>query len=432
MNSNFNISERNTSGHPFSNNYTKLQSNLSSPMSAPAVNTNNDSLGLSMLVSNGSLPDKSEKVEMFQSSDEEGDEYDDENDMEGEEEGGYYDDEDDQEEIGHGNAGGSSFTPSSFMTGNKREVHPRPHPARMERQLSSAESFSDGEESGDGSGGGGYIEPRRAMTEEEITNEKCELLYQFDRLEKKGYKLPKKFSMESSLEDMKAEIERIKRDKEVDASIGFQRKMLLAFTTGVEFLNNRFDPFDVKLDGWSENVHESIEDYDDVFEELHHKYKSKSNMSPEMKLMMMMGGSAFMFHLTNTMFKSSMPQMGDILKNNPDLMRQFASATANTMAQSNQDKTGMSGMFSNMFASPKQQGSNAPYPPPQQPSNATMKGPSNIDSILNNLNVNDDDRLETMSTATPSEISEMTETNSIRNLLRTNKKGRRTTNTLNI
>lgn len=270
------------------------------------------------------------------------------------------------------------------------------------------------------------------MSEEEIVNEKCELLYQFDRLEKKGFKLPKKFSMESSLDDMKAEIARIKRDKEVDASIGFQRKMMLAFTTGVEFMNNRFDPFDVKLDGWSENVHESIEDYDDVFEELHHKYKSKSNMSPEMKLLMMMGGSAFMFHLTNTMFKSSMPQMGDILKNNPDLMRQFASATANTMAQGNQDKTGMSGMFSNMFASPKQQGSNAPYPPPKQQSNNTMRGPSNIDSILNNLDMSDDNRLETMSTATQSEISEMTETNSIRNLLRTNKKGHRTTNTLNI
>ena len=46
---------------------------------------------------------------------------------------------------------------------------------------------------------------------------------------------------------------------------------------------------------------------------------------------MMMGGSAFMFHLTNTMFKSSLPQMGDVLKQNPNLMKQFASATANTI-----------------------------------------------------------------------------------------------------
>ena len=43
--------------------------------------------------------------------------------------------------------------------------------------------------------------------------------------------------------------------------------MLIAFVTAIEFLNNRFDPFDVKLDGWSESVHEGINDYDDIFEE---------------------------------------------------------------------------------------------------------------------------------------------------------------------
>ena len=31
-------------------------------------------------------------------------------------------------------------------------------------------------------------------------------------------------------------------------------KMLMACVTGIEYLNNRFDPFDVKLEGWSESV----------------------------------------------------------------------------------------------------------------------------------------------------------------------------------
>ena len=38
-----------------------------------------------------------------------------------------------------------------------------------------------------------------------------------------------------------------------------------------------------------------------------------------------------MFHLTNTMFKSSLPGMEDVMRQNPDLMKQFAAATANTM-----------------------------------------------------------------------------------------------------
>ena len=78
--------------------------------------------------------------------------------------------------------------------------------------------------------------------------------------------------------------------------------------------------------------HEGIHDYDDIFEELHEKYKSKAKMAPELRLLLSLGGSAFMFHLTNTMFKSSLPGMEDVMRQNPDLMKQFAAATANTMS----------------------------------------------------------------------------------------------------
>ena len=128
----------------------------------------------------------------------------------------------------------------------------------------------------------------------------------------------------------KEEFDRLTRRRECDQSVKFQRKMLIALVTAVEFLNTKFDPFDVKLEGWSESVHENVYDYDDVFEELHEKYQSKSKMAPELKLLFMLGGSGFMFHLTNTMFKSSLPGMGDIMKQNPDLARQFAQATASS------------------------------------------------------------------------------------------------------
>jgi len=42
-----------------------------------------------------------------------------------------------------------------------------------------------------------------------------------------------------------------------------------------------------------------------------------------------------MVHMTNTMFKSAMPGMDDILRQNPDLMRQFQTAAVNSMGQSN-------------------------------------------------------------------------------------------------
>ena len=238
-------------------------------------------------------------------------------------------------------------------------------------------------------------------TEEEINNKKRNLLYQFDRLEKKGVQLPRKYNISSDLDEMQSDYDRIMKDRSADASIKFQRKVLIATVTGIEFMNTKFDPVNARLDGWSENVHENVDDYDDVFEELHQKYKGDSKMAPELRLLMSLAGSAFMFHLTNTMFKSSLPGLDDVMKQNPDLMRQFAAATANTMNQSGNDQTGMSGMFSNMFGGQQQ---TSQMPPPRQQNK--MRGPDNIDDILNELG-DDDDRLETFSTITGSDISEL-------------------------
>ena len=239
-------------------------------------------------------------------------------------------------------------------------------------------------------------------SQEDIDNEKKTMLYQFERLEKKGVRLPRKFTMSNTLEEMHVEMERLKRDKEMDSSVKFQQKMLMACITGIEFLNTKFDPLDVKLDGWSENVHENLNDYDEIFEDLHEKYKSRSKMGPELRLLMTLGGSAFMFHLTKTMFQSSLPSMDEVMKQNPHLMKQFASATAKTMSQT--DKTGMSGMFSGMF------GGNPPPASSNQHVPNQMKGPSNMDTIINELE-NDiaNNRLETISTASQSEISEFNE-----------------------
>jgi hypothetical protein len=104
--------------------------------------------------------------------------------------------------------------------------------------------------------------------------------------------------------------------------------MLTTVTSGMEFLNSKYDPLGVALDGWSEQVNENIEDYDEIFEELYDKYKDKSKVAPEVRLVMSLGLSAAMCHVTNTMFKQKMPGMDDILKRNPELARQMARAAA--------------------------------------------------------------------------------------------------------
>jgi len=184
------------------------------------------------------------------------------------------------------------------------------------------------------------------LTKEEELREKFKYMRKLDDLEKKGVALSKRYNMDSNLDEMIGEYETIIAEKEKSNAIKFQGKMMMACITGLEFLNNKFDPFDIKLDGWGEQINENLEDYDDIFAELHEKYKSKAKMSPELKLLFQLGGSAMMVHMSNTLFKSSMPGMDDIMRQNPELMKQFTQAAVNTMGQTNPGFGGfMNGLF---------------------------------------------------------------------------------------
>jgi hypothetical protein len=216
---------------------------------------------------------------------------------------------------------------------------------------------------------------------EDLLNEKFELLRKLDYLESKGANISKKYSMDSSLDEMRGEYESLIKERETKNSINFQGKVLTTFITGLEFLNNKLDPFDIKLDGWSEQINENINDYDEIFEELHKKYKSKAKMAPEVKLVFQLASSAMMIHMTNTMFKSAIPGMDDIMRQNPDLMNNFTKAAVNSMSK---NSPGLSN-FMNDFGM-----SHSPDPPQSGPADVReeMKGPENINDILNNINKN--------------------------------------------
>ena len=233
------------------------------------------------------------------------------------------------------------------------------------------------------------------LTKEEMMREKFKFLRKLEALERKGVELTKKYNMESNLAEMQGEYEMIMEEKAKQNSVKFQGNMMMAIINGIEFLNNRFDPFDVKLDGWGEQINENITDYDEIFGELHDKYKSKASMSPELKLLFQLGGSAMMVHMTNTMFKSAMPGMDDIMRQNPDLMRQFQTAAVNSMSNSN---PGFSGFMSGLMDPPNQPSNSRGPPPPlatQGPNiappqgragNNTSMGRSNFSNGNSNMN----------------------------------------------
>ena len=298
-------------------------------------------------------------------------------------------------------SGRSKSSSGSEYTTDESDAESLPRP-RMNMMSSRSASSSSGYTTSDDDDGSTQIieddddgkkpmsrfASERSRAESEL-QEKKEILYQMDRLEAKGYRLPRKFTLQSDIEEMRIEFNRVVREKEVDASIRFQRKMMMALVTGVEYLNTRFDPFDIRLNGWSEQVHDNINDYDDIFEELHDKYKgSGKKMAPELRLLMSLSGSAFMFHFTNSMFKqSNVPHVEDVLRSDPNLMKQFQRAAVNRMAESqpptmNGNPGGIFGMMSNLF-SPVTKTAPVPNVSPMPPQQPKMQGPRNVEDIIN-------------------------------------------------
>jgi hypothetical protein len=271
------------------------------------------------------------------------------------------------------------------------------------------------------------FKPIHRLTPQDIKNEKIDLLYKFKKLEGQGIRTTMNYNMNSHLEDMRNEYIKLKKQREIDNAVKFQRKMLMACVTGIEFLNGRFDPFAVKLDGWGESVNENLNDYDEIFEELNEKYGGGGDMAPEIRLLFTLAGSAFMFHLSNTMFKSSIPGMDDVLQQNPELMKQFAEAAVGSMnkgpqqgmpgqQQQQQQRppsmeppnplaammglggggggNPMGGMMNMMMGGlgggpPRQQQQGGPKRT-NSPARSDMSGPDGIDDLINKMNLQPD------------------------------------------
>ena len=217
----------------------------------------------------------------------------------------------------------------AFVNPNKQSIPNIHHPTQTE-EIDYGEEDEDDMDFGDEDDERPSEREKPSQGYTSIDEEKSDLLNKLARLEKKGFAVNKRLNAYSNVEELRSEVKRITYSIDVEQSIRFSRRMLVACVTGLEFLNKRYNPFEIQLDGWSESVMENVDDYDGVFEELYVKYRSKVSVAPEVKLIMMLGGSAMMFHLTNSMFKTAIPNMNDVIKSNPELVKNMMSAVQNT------------------------------------------------------------------------------------------------------
>lgn len=132
--------------------------------------------------------------------------------------------------------------------------------------------------------------------------EKRKILTKLRRYElRKGIKLNTPVSIHTPLEDLQMEQELIQKELKMDQAVDYGKKFITMFAWGIEIVNQKYDPLDVYLDGWSASVNEEIDSYDEILEELYDKYYSTIDASPEVRLIMGLVVSAITYNISHKM-----------------------------------------------------------------------------------------------------------------------------------
>jgi len=174
-------------------------------------------------------------------------------------------------------------------------------------------------------------EPR--MTERDRRRKKRAMLKKLEDWYQKGHiKSNSHFTMDSPYEEIEDEYEAYMEEKRKKDSVKLQGWWFMTLINSIEYGNAVFDPFGLNLDGWGEQVSEDIDSYEEIFSELHEKYKG-GKLAPELSLLLRLGFSAAMVNITNKALSTATPGFNDVIRQSPELMKMFTNATVQSMSQ---------------------------------------------------------------------------------------------------
>jgi len=127
-----------------------------------------------------------------------------------------------------------------------------------------------------------------------------QLLHKLYQYEQRGHRIANAYSMDSNIYELRFEVAKIRHEESAKHSVKWYKVFMMIVVSTVEALNTRFDPFGIRLKGWSKDMNEKKDDLDDCFHRLHEEYSSKSTIHPALELAFAFFGGAFMYHLQNT------------------------------------------------------------------------------------------------------------------------------------
>ena len=210
--------------------------------------------------------------------------------------------------------------------------------------------------------------PAPKMTDRDRRRKKKMMIQKLEEWYEKGIiKNSSHFNSDSVYEEIEDEYEAALENKRSKDSIKLQGWWFMTFVNSIEYANAVFNPFDLNLDGWGEQVNEDLDSYDDIFSELHTKYKG-GKLSHEISLLLRIGFSAAMVNFTNKALSTATPGFNDVIKQSPELMKMFTNATVQSMAQQHPAGAFMNNMMNN------REEVNTSFGPPPAPVQTNVQG----------------------------------------------------------
>jgi hypothetical protein len=173
------------------------------------------------------------------------------------------------------------------------------------------------------------------MSERDKRRKKRLMLKKLEEWSEKGqYKHMSSFNMESNYDEIEDEYEGALEEKRKKDAIKLQGWWFTTVINTLEYGNALVNPFDLNLDGWGEQISDDLDSYEEIFAELHEKYKG-GKMAPEVSLLLRVGFSAAVVNMSNKMLSSATPGFSDVMKQSPELMKMFSTAAVETMSKQN-------------------------------------------------------------------------------------------------
>lgn len=177
------------------------------------------------------------------------------------------------------------------------------------------------------------VEKPTTMNDRELRRKKRAMIKKLEDWYDKGLiKHTSNFNIDSAFDEIEDEYETALEDKRKKDSVKLQGWWFMTFINSMEYANTAFNPFDLNLDGWGEQVNEDIDSYEEIFSELHDKYKG-GKLAPEISLLLRVGFSAAVLNFSNKALSSATPAFNDVIKQSPELMKMFTNATVSSMSQ---------------------------------------------------------------------------------------------------